>query len=460
MIKKVRSRRYDVNYFGELLPVDRFRVTLNVSLPHNYEASLHHLYQPLLGLEAINLYELLIVEAKLMKHLSLEKQTHHTLMTQLNIPLANIYKARLKLEAIGLIKTYKIESDSEKLYTYEVIPPFAPEEFFNDIMLTELLHRHVGKDRFLQLKKLYDQDSERNKGNEITKTFNEVFQTYEPKSNLTETSPKKVQTKPEIALVPLDFHIITSALQQRNLPVSRILTDTNKRIITQLANLYDLETYEVEKAIIWALTDEHYLDIEQLKAACHDFFNNKQNKSNVKLSVNMNDKRTNVKNSNKKESKIEQLIERFETITPKQLLEDLSGGNQASEQDLKMIREIMVSQGLPTPVMNVLIHFTLLNTNMQLSRPYIEKIASHWSRAKLKTAREAVQFALQQITEPKQTNNKRNYRRPQPKNNEIIPDWFYEREQQKEAKQEKSLSKQEQQAQKELAAILKKYDNK
>lgn len=450
-----------MNYFGELLAIDGFQVSLNVSLPQNYSESLYHLYQPLLGIEAINLYELLIKEAKLMAHLAIEKQTHHTIMTQLNLPLNKIYEARLKLEAIGLLKTYKKESETNNFFTYEVIPPFTPEQFFSDIMLSELLHRHVGEQRFLQLKKFYIKDVETQKGNEITKTFNEVFETYEPKKIISMPTTENGQTKPEIQLKPVDFKIINTALKQRNLPVSRILTETNERIITQLANLYDLETYEIENALIWAITDQHTLDIEQFHAACLDYFNNKQNAGNVKLTFKLKEKlpkKTGTVNHDKR-SKIERLIEHFENISPRQLLEDLSEGNHASEQDLKMIGDIMVKQGLPPPVMNVLIHYTLLNSNMQLSRPYIEKIASHWSRAKLKTAREAMEFAYKQVKESKQS-KKRSYTRSQPKKKEVIPDWFYEREEQKEMKEDKPLTKDEQLAKEEIAAILKKYESK
>src|SRR5690606_32138852 len=89
----------------------------------------------------------------------------------------------------------------------------------------------------------------------------------------------------------------------------------------------------------------------------------------------------------------EKLIRQLETMSPKELLEDLSSGHEASEQDLKLIRDVMTSQGLSAPVMNVLIHYVLLQSNMKLSKAYVEKIASHWSRAKLKTAREAMEFA-------------------------------------------------------------------
>src|SRR5699024_6704901 len=137
----ILGRRYNVKYIGEILPVDGFHVTLNVSLPQYYQASLYHLYQPLIGMETVHLYEFFIYEARLTSGLSVERQTHHTIMNHLNVPLNIIYESRLKLEAIGLLRTYKDEDRQGKLYTYELIPPFSPLQFFNDIMLVELLER-------------------------------------------------------------------------------------------------------------------------------------------------------------------------------------------------------------------------------------------------------------------------------------------------------------------------------
>src|SRR5690606_6173214 len=143
----------------------------------------------------------------------------------------------------------------------------------------------------------------------------------------------------------------------------------------------------------------------------------------------------------------------------RQLLEDLSEGNYAAEQDLKMIGDIMLKQGLPLSVMNVLIHYALLQTDNKLSRPYIEKIASHWSRAKLKTAREAIEFARKQIKASKRP-HKQSYSKKQAKKNEVIPDWFFERNIEKKNQEQKAPAKDEKRAEEELEAILKKYENK
>src|SRR5699024_6528266 len=140
-------------------------------------------------------------------------------------------------------------------------------------------------------------------------------------------------------------------------------------------------------------------------------------------------------------TKEEQLINNFEKSTPKEVLEDFSQGNNASSQDMKVVRDVMTTQGLPKPVMNVLIHYVLLQSNMQLSKAYLETIASHWSRANLKTAKEAMAFAKKQINA--QNKPKKNKRSKQKNvSNEVIPDWFKEQENaKKHAKKEPSHSK-------------------
>src|SRR5699024_1414907 len=128
-------------------------------------------------------------------------------------------------------------------------------------------------------------------------------------------------------------------------------------------------------------------------------------------------------------TKEEMLIRELETISPKQLLADLSNGNQASEQDMRVIRDVMTSQGLPAPVMNVLLYYLFLQSNIKISKAYIEKIASHWSRAKLKTAKEAIKFAKKELKQfQKKPNQERSYQRNRRANQkEVIPDWFQNR---------------------------------
>lgn len=445
-----------MEFLGKILPVDGYQVQVLESLPIDYNEALIHLYQPLIGIEAVSLYEVLLKENALQQ--AKVVQTHHTLMNYLNIPLDKLYKARLKLEGIGLLKTYKKDTEERTMFTYMIQAPFRPATFFDDLMLSELLYRHVGKARFTILKEHYAVQAEADIGEELTASFKDVFQTFRPK-NGDAPIERKQEVNKGVPLAEPDFTMIEQWLRRRNVQANKVLTTTNKRIITQLIQLYDLEMYELEQAINWAITEGHALDIEQLKAACHDLFQGKQNV----VQVGLYEKEKQVLPTPLKQniSKEEQLIRRLETITPKELLEDLSQGKNASESDMRKVSNLMIEQGLPAPVMNVAIYYVMLQSNMMLSQKYLATIVSNWSRLNFKTAREAMTFAKQQINQSKQNQQQQrrySYNR-QPTNKEVLPAWFKERkapqeESTKEAPKEPALTQEQLDKQAQLRAQL------
>ncbi len=442
-----------MHHLGKVLPVDGYRVQLITSLPTDYIQSLTHLYQPLLGIEAISLYQLLLHEIFIQSESQL--QTHHTLMSYLNLPLDRIYEARLKLEGIGLLKTFKKETEETVVYTYAIQPPFSPSAFFQDMMLSELLYRHIGESKFVSLKNYYTDLNKQPVGDNITASFHEVFQTFKPSNHaIAVTPPQYKENSPKVPVQQMDFSLLQQSLKRKMIPVEKVLTETNRRIISQLAQLYSLESYEIEKSVEWALNEENRLDIEQFKAVCLDIFRTKHNISDVRLTVKQTSEQKLPQATNPL-SKTEKLIERFESISPKELLEDLSSGNNASEQDVKFISDLMVSQGLPIPVMNVLIHYVMLRSDMKLPKGYMEKIASNWSRKKFTTAKEAVNF-VQKQGEPKVTPRQNYQSRKQ--SNEIIPDWFKERKSQPETVPENVvLTKEQEREKEEMVSLLQKY---
>ncbi|MGF7014332.1 replication initiation and membrane attachment family protein [Ornithinibacillus bavariensis] len=442
-----------MNYIGKILPVDGYMVDLHGNLPVDYSKSLTHLYLPLIGIKAVMLYQTLLHEMEFKEIAPI--QTHHTIMNYLNISLVDIYEARLRLEGIGLLKTFENKTPEQTVYYYVLQSPFSPNDFFKDAMLSQLLFHHVGQDKYSMLKSHYVGHFEQPSGQNVTASFHEVFDTIIPDAN----AYHKVERIPENQgphIDSIDFSWMEHMLKSRMIPYRRVLTTENKRIITQMMHLYGLAEYEVEKCVLWALTDENYLDIDEFKEACHDTFKNARKEASVQLVT----RETEPAPTKRQQpiTKEEQFILELERISPKQLLEDLSSGNHASEQDLKVIREIMTTQGLPSPVMNVLIHYVLLQTNMKLSKAYLETIASHWSRANLKTAKEAMEFAkrekerYRQSIEKKQ--NQRTYRKQSSK--EVVPDWFKERKQKTTTIQTDTISEVELQ---EMESILNKYSS-
>lgn len=444
-----------MNHIGKILPVEGYYVQLKNTPSLDFQKSLTHLYQPLIGMEAIMLYQTLLNEIDLQFQEQSTLQTHHTLMSYLNLPLDTIYKARLKLEAIGLLKTYEQDSTIHRSYMYVLQSPYAPCDFFKDDMLSELLYHHLGESKYDTLKRKYNTYQDQMLDKEITANFSDVFGTVQPTlANKKQTELSREQPKgPNID--PLDFSWLETMLHQRMIPVENVLTKSNKQFITNMTFLYDLEAHEIEKTVLWALNEENRLDVAEFKEACHDLFKTKQKQTPIALQPKQTEDKQ--EKTSQPKSKEDQLIARLQDISPKQLLEDLSSGKQASEQDMKLIRDVMTSQGLPTPVMNVLIHFVLLQTNMKLSKAYLEKIASHWSRADLTNAKEAMQFAKKEIDSFQNKRQPRNMSRNQRK--EVIPDWFKERHNppQPSAKESEKTNSQAEKEREELAALIRQY---
>lgn len=445
-----------MQYFGHILPVDGYQVQMNASLPIDYLDALIYLYQPLTGMEAIQLYQLLLQEERTGGNE--EAQTHHGLMNVLNLPLDHLYEARRKLEAIGLLQTYRAESEDKVLYTYVLLPPFRPAVFFGDVMLSELLYRQIGKAKFSTLKKRYGANPMQQLGENITASFTDVFQSFTPNASL-RTIPVKEEAQKGVPIQSVDFAVLGQSLQKSMIPSDKVFTEMNRRLINQFATMYDMDLLEIEKALQWALTDENELDIGQFKAACEDIFSNKQNK--VEQEPRPAQHETNSE-PEKPLSRTEEIILHFERISPKHLLEDLSVGGNAAESDLQFITEIATKLTVPVPVMNVAIHYVMLRSDDQLNRNYLETIVSHWSRLGYKTAREAVNH-VNKLYQEKPANkpvNKQAYR-PRRPSNEVVPDWFKDRKEKKKTQKnpaaDQSLDEKERA---ELEALLNKHASK
>ncbi|RDY71260.1 helicase DnaB [Halobacillus trueperi] len=448
---------------GKLLPVDGFKIIRNGELPRSFHRSLSHLYQPIVGRLAVSLYHVLISESDMVE--GDQVQSHHTLMSYLSAPLDKIYEARGKLEAIGLLRTFRsIDEDQQAVYLYSVRPPFSPEEFFLDDMLSLLLHYELGKEKYERLQsRLLNARQTLDGFTEVTATFDEVFHNkmIETVQRETETIAKQQNHQPEsrgpvASMDRVDFHWLNHALKKRMYPSEQILNGRNKKLIVQLATLYDLSNTELEKAVTWAIDENHYLVEEELKAACHDFMKEQKNDRQKDTALDRREKMK-VENTSTNGTKEDQFIQMLEEISPRELLEDVSNGNRASEQDLKMIRDVMTEQGIEPGVMNVLVHYVLLKTDMKLSKPYLEKIASHWARKNVTTVRQAMNLAKAEHQKYQQWGKQKSQKRKNQKE-EVIPAWFKQQEAPQHEKHEKQEAAQVNTD--DIAARIKRLTNK
>ncbi|MCL6616214.1 MAG: DnaD domain protein, partial [Anoxybacillus ayderensis] len=124
--------------------------------------------------------------------------------------------------------------------------------------------------------------------------------------------------------------------------------------------------------------------------------------------------------------------------------------------DLQLIEDIMFKQKLPPGVMNVLIYYVMLRTDMKLPKKYVEKIASSWARKKVRTVKQAMELAKKEAREYETFMKEKEQKgSKKPIRTELLPDWLQTDYSQFERKQVKSEEELEQKR-RELEERLKK----
>ncbi|KKB74893.1 MULTISPECIES: replication initiation and membrane attachment family protein [Bacillus] len=425
------------NYWKDLLPVDPYVVKSHGLLQDLDRQIVTLLYQPLIGSFSLSLFFTLWGELE-QNRIWGNSSTHRQLMGTMQASLKTIHAEKEKLEGIGLLKTYVKETEQERLFIYELIAPLRPDEFFQDGMLNVFLYNRVGKARFQQLKDYFSHPSVPEEARDVTRSFNEVFAAVQPsewklsddmadamKLSDDREYTKEGQSKP-VAVTDdaFDFQLFLAGLSETLIP-RKALTGQVKETIKKLAFLYGIEPLDMQNVVMSAVDEHDMITTEALRKAASDWYQIERNGLLPELVDKVQPLRLREHTNEQPASKEETLIALLEQVSPRKLLQDIAGGAEPSKADLKIIEEIMLDQKLEPGVINVLIYYVMLRTDMKLSKNYIQKIASHWARKKVKTVREAMKLAKEENRQylewaqgKKKQGNKKVIRE------EKLPDWL------------------------------------
>lgn len=468
-MKKVDKMEYS---WKELIAVDRYIVHAKGILSELDRKVLTLLYQPLIGAQAYSLYMTLWSELEQARLWS-EETTHHSLMAIMQCSLPMIYAERLKLEGIGLLNTYmkRTNEDDERVFIYELLLPLTPEQFFNDGVLNVFLYDRVGKTKFQKLKKFFsDRAIDRTSFTPITRSFHDVFSSIQPEKMIHKLSD---EAKQEVMLQDgqqyigkeraiykmqddiFDFDAFYAGLSHHLVP-RRAITEKVKDAIKKLSFLYGIGPLDMQKIVMGVIDPAEQIDIEALRKAAQEWYQFERGEALPRLydRVQPLAERTMAHAEPKNEE--EYLMKQLETVSPRQLLMDFSGGVEPALADLQLIEDIMFKQKLPPGVMNVLIYYVMLRTDMKLPKKYVEKIASSWARKKVRTVKQAMELAKKEAREYETFMKEKEQKgSKKPIRTELLPDWLQTDYSQFERKQVKSEEELEQKR-RELEERLKK----
>src|SRR5690625_3050635 len=91
-------------------------------------------------------------------------------------------------------------------------------------MLTQLLYHHLGETKFDMLKQFYAQQGMKELGTNITASFEDVFQTFQPSFAMKEPMENN-QEDPSPNINMIDFTWMEQMLKQRMVPVTKVRSE-------------------------------------------------------------------------------------------------------------------------------------------------------------------------------------------------------------------------------------------
>lgn len=373
---------------NSLLPADTYTIINQTILTEVDKKIIISLYEPIVGPIAVSLYLTLWADLDKLEIMS-KDFTHHHLMTILKTNLNDIVNARKSLEAVGLLKSFIKRSDSINEYLYELYSPLSAYEFLNHPVLSILLLNNIGETEYnIILNNNKRHSFNKSEYEEITSSMNETFKSVN-ESTFEETVRKSKKLGVNISNC-IDFDLIESTLP-KGLVNSKTFNKKTKELINQLAFIYNIDSIKMSEIIRLVIDEYGIINKDKLRVATRK--NYEYNNNGALPTIVFRTQPEYLKNPDGDLSNRGKMIYVFENTKPYDFLKSKNKGLRPTNRDLKLLEHLALDFDLPPGVINVLIDYALLVNNGKLNAPYLETIASDWSRKNIKTVEDAMSLA-------------------------------------------------------------------
>lgn len=433
--------------YQELQPVDTYMLRFSTPFSDYDRQLLSLFYQPLIGPEPISLFLTMWADGE-----TNEKRqfSHYHLMNNLSMPLKTVFQARISLEAIGLLRSYMNSDEENRTFVYELLPPLDAESFFHDPLLATFLFSKIGEQAYRELRSRFvteQLDMENYK--EVSRNFLDVYTPVNGNAHEL-LNEQQLSERNKSNGIPFDhsffdFDLMMSGLSEQMVP-RRAIAGVSRELVGKLAFLYSLSPIDMQKVIMMALDENLEVPEERLRRAATDFYKMNISKAAPKLNkFYVPDTAQGNSESQKPQSKQQELITYFESTSPKEFLFDLIGAEPFSV-DVKIAERLMNVHKLSFGVINVLLHYIVLHNDGKITNGFAERIASRWAMNKVDTVEKAIDYSRKEHDEYTQwmkEGGKTNNQRKKPTREEKLPEWFLNKDEepavQKEVNPEEEL---------------------
>lgn len=436
-----------------LNPKDQVALRLECSISDQDVHVLTNLYQPLIGTVAFALYMLLKESVQVVTEWKTD-QSLSTLLSRLDIGIPEFYQARLRLEAIGLLKVYRNKENTD-MYLYDLKAPMSAKRFFQDNMMRVLLFEKVGERIYKELRSQFFSEQPSNQEyEEITKSFLDVFHFDLQKHNrLSQTdqdiplfdehisSPSETITENDL----FDWNFFQKGLDQHFINKASISNEIKKLVYT-FYTVYGIDELEMQRLLLEATdVSTGNVDKNTFIRVVHRSYHKKQpqgvqmvdkvsdsiEKSNEKAVL----RRNTLKQKGFSEEEIE-IIEHAEQVTPGEYLSSIKQqkGGFVTSNETWVLKELVEQSSLISSVLNILINYILIIKNEAvLEKSFAIKIANDWAQNDIRSPEEAMEKVKQLYVQSRERKQKQQNRysgkSKKPVNNgrkETLPKWANE----------------------------------
>jgi len=397
-----------------VLPADTFIVVNKTMLSDKDRNILMLLYQPIVGSSAISLYYTLWSYLDKMEFVSNE-WTHHHILRDMMISNNEFIEAKVKLEAIGLIKTY-FKSGNVNNYVYELYSPISPSEFINNPLLNMAIFNAVGKleyDRiinYFRIPKINLKEYE-----DITSKFSDVFafSNISLADNLMYDIKKSNYRKLEI-LSKIDLNTILSLISDDVLN-KKSLTRETKYFLYKISYVYNYDNDDMIELIRNSISEKHTIDKKLLQLNANKYY--RFDNMGKLPSIIYKNQPEYLRKENLDTSNRDRMIYQFETTSPYDFLNSKYKTGTPTKSDLSTVAYLLIDLNLKPGVVNVLIDYVLKINNNKLTKNFVDAIASQWSKSGIETVEQAMEIAEAEYKKKKKPTGKIE------KKKQVVPEW-------------------------------------
>ena len=328
------------------------------------------LYAPLIEAEAYKMYMTL---HSLLNRTSLQSQTLHQkeLLDILGLNPNSFGEARLKLEAIGLLNTYKCNNE----YMFLLKSPLTAKGFLSDGVLGMYLYSLLGDTEFKRIQRLFQIKTVDKTGyDEITASFDDVFKSVEEIkiSNEEFIIDRRFNAGIKIKNYDFDFNLFASGIASTFLEGKRI-TKKFQTFITNIAYAYGFTESEMQEIYNKSLNSSGNFDYTLCSRKSREKYAETHERKLPLLGVQDEVEKT-------------ELEELFSTLPAKNIIETSTGNKVASSIDIDKIQQLYQEYDtLPRSVVNVCVIYAIKKCEEVPAFSYFDTILKDWIKKEIVT---------------------------------------------------------------------------